>query len=165
MCHDSSHRYCFNGRLFWSWPYSPWRCSRKNRLCRTCSYDTSFGEEVFKIRGFEQITLHLIANQKIQVIPIYLSLRHRKSLSSTKLRHKSTRKPSKFLGASLCFISLPVLKRGKAGLGLEVLAQQAAAAEFQFRGNLSNTLAPVYESYLDFGNDRLVNEFLCRTAA
>lgn len=75
------------------------------------------------------------------------------------------RKPSKFLGASLCFISLPVLKRGKAGLGLEVLAQQAAAAEFQFRGNLSNTLAPVYESYLDFGNDRLVNEFLCCTTS
>ena len=74
---------------------------------------------------------------------------------------KNNLKPSKFLGASLCFISLPVLKRGKAGLGLEVLAQQAAASEFQFRGNLSNTLAPVYESYLDFGNDRLVNEFLC----
>ena len=69
------------------------------------------------------------------------------------------------MGASLYFISLPVLKRGKAGLGLEVLAQQAAAAKFQFRGNLSNTLVPVYESYLDFGNDRLVNEFLCCTTS
>ena len=63
------------------------------------------------------------------------------------------------------FTTLPVLKRGKAGLGLEVFAQQAAAAEFQFRGNLSHTLAPVYEAHLDFSNDGLVDEFLWRTSA